>query len=158
MSQTTIQPAPVKKVVTVNATAEKAFKVFTDGLDRWWPRSHHIGKPEMARAVLEPRAGGRWYEIGADGSECDWGEVLAWEPPLRLMLAWRITPGWQFDPNAYSEVEVVFTPLADGTTRVDFEHRKLEGLGGDVATMRASIDSPGGWGGILEGYKAAAEA
>src|SRR5687768_2871694 len=118
MGATTIMPAPIRKTVEVAATPEKAFRVFTEGLDRWWPRRFQIGRTPLARAVLEPRAGGRWYEVGEDGGECDWGEVLAWDPPRRLVLAWRITSAFVFDPAAHSEVEVLFTALPSGITRV----------------------------------------
>ena len=86
---------PVRKEIVVEAAAERAFRVFTDKFDRWWPRDHHIGKAELKEAVLEPRAGGRWYEIGVDGSQCDWGKVLAYEPPRRLLLAWQLNADWQ---------------------------------------------------------------
>jgi uncharacterized protein YndB with AHSA1/START domain len=156
MNATTIRPAPVKKTLAVRAPPEKAFKVFTEGFERWWPKGHTVGTSPMARAVIEPRLGGRWYEIGEDGSECQWGEVLAWEPPARVMLAWRLSTEWKADPNAYSEVEVLFTALPDGTTRVDFEHRKLEGLGAGAEQLRAQLD--GGWAPILADFQAAAEA
>ena len=71
----------VRHTITVAAPQERAFAVFTDGLDRWWPRSHKIGPSELAEAVLEGREGGRWYERDADGSECEWGKVLVWQPP-----------------------------------------------------------------------------
>lgn len=158
MNQTTIAPAPVRKTLTLACAPEKAFQVFTDGFDRWWPRGDHIGKAEMARAVIEPRTGGRWYEAGVDGSECQWGEVLVWEPPARLVLAWRINAQWTYDPDAFSEVEVTFTALPEGGTRMDFEHRKIEGLGANAQQMRDGVDGPQGWGALLEGFKAAAEA
>jgi hypothetical protein len=71
---------PVEKQITVKATVERAFKVFTAGIDRWWPREHHIGKSPLKRAVLEERPEGRWYSVCEDGSECDIGRVLSWEP------------------------------------------------------------------------------
>jgi uncharacterized protein YndB with AHSA1/START domain len=77
-------------------------------MDAWWPRTNHIGKVEMKRAVLEPKKGGRWYEIGVDDSECNWGKVLSWDPPRRLLLAWQITADWQYEPNLITEVEVTF--------------------------------------------------
>ena len=89
---TQLNVAPVKKSITVKASVEHAFKVFTDGFDTWWPRSHHIGKQPMVKAVIETRAGGRCFGREADGTECDWGKVLAWEPPNRFVLAWQIDP------------------------------------------------------------------
>ena len=46
--------------VTVEAPIDRAFKVFTEGFDTWWPRTHHIATPDMAEAILEPRLDGRW--------------------------------------------------------------------------------------------------
>jgi uncharacterized protein YndB with AHSA1/START domain len=153
----TITPAPVRKTLTLQCAPAKAFRVFTERFDSWWPRSHHIGKAEMAKAVIEPRAGGRWYEIGDDGSQCDWGEVLAWEPPARLVLAWRLNPRWEYDPDLLTEVEVRFADLGEGRTRVDFEHRGFEAMGADGATARASDDSPNGWGALLAEFQKLAE-
>lgn len=152
-----IQPAPVRKVVVVSAAPETAFRVFTDAFDRWWPRTHKIGKSEMARAVIEPRPGGRWYEVGVDGSECDWGEVLAWEPPRRLLLAWRLNAHWAYQPDLLTEVEVTFADVGDGRTRVELEHRGLERMGPAGSEARERFDSPGGWGGLLAMFKSLAE-
>jgi uncharacterized protein YndB with AHSA1/START domain len=154
----TIKPAPVRKTLTLRASPETAFRVFTDGIDRWWPRTHHIGKSDMVKTVMEPRAGGRWYEIGTDGVECQWGDVLEWEPPRRLLLAWRLNPQWGYDPNLLTEVEVIFTSIGDGETRVDFEHRGFESMGAMGDEARARVDSPNGWGALLGMFKTIAEA
>lgn len=151
MTAATISPAPVRKSLRVAAPPDRAFEVFTAGLSRWWPATHSIGKAPLAAAVMEPRAGGRWFERGADGSECDWGRVLVWEPPSRLVLAWQIDAAWRFDPDLVTEVEVRFIPEGDGT-RVELEHRHLERMGETAEAARAALDSPGGWGGLLEGY------
>lgn len=154
-----IQSVPVRKSITVKASAERAFQVFTDGVDTWWPRTHHIGKLPMKKGVIEGRAGGRCYSEQIDGSECDWGQILVWEPPHRFVLAWMITHEWGYEPDLAkaSEVEVRFTPVGDGSTRVDLEHRYFErhGAGGDV--MRTSIDSPGGWSTLLQLFAERAE-
>ncbi len=147
MSNKSVQP--VRKQIVVEAPQERAFRVFTENLDSWWPRGHHIGKAEMKSAVLEPRADGRWYEVGVDGSECNWGRVLAWEPPRRVVLSWQISAQWQFDPSLITEVEVTFTPEGPQRTRVDLEHRHLERFGDSAEGARTSFDSPGGWSGLL---------
>src|SRR5438128_12538713 len=67
----TVTIAPVRKSIRVNANQAHAFEVFTSGLGRWWPRTHTIGKPPMQTAVLEPRLGGRWYELSEDGSQAE---------------------------------------------------------------------------------------
>jgi uncharacterized protein YndB with AHSA1/START domain len=143
----------VRREIMVQAPPERAFAVFAERFDTWWPRSHHIGQADMKEAVMEPRAGGRWYERGVDGSQCDWGEVLAWEPPHRLMLSWHITCDWNYDPDPAraSEVEVTFTPAGDAT-RVELVHRHFERHGAGGEQMRASVGAEGGWGSLLALY------
>jgi uncharacterized protein YndB with AHSA1/START domain len=158
MAEQTID-APVRKSITVKTSAERAFQLFTDGFDSWWPRSHHIGKSPMKKAIIEGRKGGRCYSEQIDGTECDWGTVLLWEPPRRFVMAWKIGEGWQYEPDLAksSEVEVSFTPEADGSTRVDLEHRHFNrhGAGGDA--MRVAVDSPSGWGDLLQLFAAQVE-
>jgi uncharacterized protein YndB with AHSA1/START domain len=143
----------VRKSITVDASQEHAFKVWTEGFDSWWPRAHHIGEAEMAEAIIEPRTGGRWYERGVDGSECDWGKVLAWDAPHRLMLSWHLDGEWAYDPDPAhaSEVEVTFTPTGDGT-RVELTHRHFERHGVTADALREGVSSDGGWGGLLKAY------
>lgn len=160
MTTTTSQAtdAPVKKTIHVRATPDVAFAVFTDDFDSWWPRTHHIGKSPMKKAIVEGKAGGRCYTEQADGTDCDWGRVLVWEPPYRLVLAWQITHEWGYQPDLAqsSEVEIRFTPEGDGT-RVDLEHRHLARHGAGAASMRIAIDSPNGWGGLLALFAARVE-
>jgi uncharacterized protein YndB with AHSA1/START domain len=148
----------VSKSITVEAPIAHAFAVFTDGFDRWWPRSHHIGKAELAEAIIEPREHGRWYEKGVDGSECDWGYVVAWEPPQRLVLAWQLTHEFAYDPDLVTEVEVRFVAEGEGRTRVSLEHRDLDRYGDKADEVRATFDSDGGWTGLLAAYAEAAAA
>jgi hypothetical protein len=151
--------APVRKTVDVRTRPERAFQVFTHELDTWWPRTHHIGKSPMRRAVIEEREGGRCYTEQEDGTECDWGTVLMWDPPRRFIMAWQITHAWTYEPDTgkSSEVEVSFTPLADGGTRVDLEHRFFARQGAGGASMRASVDAPNGWNGLLALFAQRAE-
>ena len=149
----------VRKTITVNASVEHAFRVFTEGHDSWWPRTHHIGKVPMQKGIIETREGGRCYSIQTDGSECDWGRVLVWDPPHRLVLAWQITHEWGYEPDLAkaSEVDVRFTAEPGGRTRVDLEHRHFERHGAGGASMRTAVDSSGGWGSLLEMFQARAE-
>ena len=143
---------PVRTSVTIEVSREHAFTVFTERFDGWWPRSHHTGPGELAEAVLEPRVGGRWYERTTEGTVCEWGRVLVWEPPARLVLAWQLNAEFQFDPELVTEVEVTFTELGPHRTRVDLEHRDLERYGERTAAMRESFGGDGGWSGLLRGF------
>ena len=87
---TAIEPMagePVRKSITVRANADHAFRVFTEGFDSWWPRGHHIGKSPLKKAIIEGKAGGRCYSEQMDGTECDWGRILVWDPPRRFVMA-----------------------------------------------------------------------
>jgi uncharacterized protein YndB with AHSA1/START domain len=149
----------VRQSVVVEAPRDRAFTVFTEGMTSWWPLdSHSIGSAQMAAAVIEPRAGGRWYERGEDGSECDWGHVLAWDPPERVVLVWQISPDWKADPDIHTEVEVRFSTEDDGRTRVDLEHRRLEAYGERAEQMRSIFGGDGGWRTLLGRFVEAAGA
>ncbi|HUA05424.1 MAG TPA: SRPBCC family protein [Solirubrobacteraceae bacterium] len=145
----------VRHAITVAVSPEQAFSTFTAGFNSWWPRGHHIGEAELDAAVIEPREGGRWYERGVDGSECDWGKVLVWAPPRRLVLSWQLSSEWAYDADVWTEVEVTFSAEGPDRTRVELEHRGLDAYGDDMGKMRDSFDSPGGWRGLLEQYGAA---
>lgn len=150
----------VRKSIVVRTSLEHAFAVFTQRLDLWWPKTHHIGKAAIADAKMEPKEGGRWYEVGVDGSECDWGRVLVWSPPRKIALSWQITPAWTFepDPQQASRIDVSFQDLGDGTTRVELVHSDLERHGKGWESLRDAVASDGGWPGILVRYRDSAEA
>jgi uncharacterized protein YndB with AHSA1/START domain len=167
--QTTADPAseameipeiePVCKSIRVHASAQRAFRVFTEEMDSWWPRTHHIGNSPLKRVVVEGRPSGAIYSEQEDGTICPWGSVLAWEPPHRFVMAWHIRPDWQYEPDLKkcSEVELRFTPVDDGSTLVELEHRELHRHGAGGLNMRNQVDSEGGWGAILTMFGAKAE-
>jgi uncharacterized protein YndB with AHSA1/START domain len=148
----------VRKTITVEAPREYAFAVFTEQMGSWWPLdTKSIGSAEARTAVLDPREGGRWYERGVDGSECEWGQVITYDAPERLVLDWQIGADWRYDPDVHSEVEVRFIADGETRTRVELEHRGLAKAFGDRAEqMHAIFDSADGWGDILGRYRQAA--
>jgi len=155
---TSVDPNSVRKVVSVEAPPVVAWRVFTEKMGTWWPLAiYKIGKSNAVDAVIEPHVGGRWYERGDDGSTCDWGRVLSWEPHSRLVLSWDISADWQPDPALNTEIEVRF--IADGKsgTRVEFEHRRLDRYGARRDEMRRIFDMEGDWGKLLESFARAAE-
>ncbi|HKN41801.1 MAG TPA: SRPBCC family protein [Sphingomicrobium sp.] len=150
-----IAPAAIRKTIEVDAPIERAFEVFSTRMGEWWHKEHSIARETtQADVVIEPRAGGRWYEVGADGSEHLWGRVLAYEPPRRLLLAWQLTREFHYDPAFETTVEVRFEER-DGLTVVEFEHRDLERMGADAVQLLEGMD--GGWAMLLGLFKARVE-
>ena len=138
--------------IVVEAPAEEAFRVFTDDIGSWWDPTHHILEGDLAEMVFEPRVGGHVLDRGVDGSECRWARVLAFEPPVRLLISWDINLQWQLetDPSRTSEVEVRFTPQGPDRTLVELEHRNIDRHGEGWEGMRGAVGSPGGWPAGLE--------
>ena len=148
-------PNSVRKVVSVQASPAVAWKVFTEKMGTWWPLAvYKIGKANAVDAIIEPRVGGRWYERGDDGSTCEWGSVLSWEPPSRLILSWDISADWQYDPNLKTEIEVRFIAEGKDSTRVELEHRKLDRYGARRDEMRRIFETEGDWGRLLAMFAA----
>lgn len=150
MSTPTTTRPPVLRAALVRCDADEAFAAFTDRIGAWWPLPTH--------GLFGARAGGVAFEDGrlversVDGEEVVWGEVLAWEPPRRLVVTWH--PGREVDDA--SEVEVRFLP-DDGGTRVELEHRGWERFGEDAARRRRGYVGPGTWGAVLEHFADVAE-
>lgn len=154
----TISLAPVFKKIDVDAPPAKAFEIFA--AFRWWPRSHSIleSKSPQVAVTVEPRVGGRWFERGEDGSECDWGKVVAWEPPTRMVMTWMLDSTFQINPKVVTEVEVTFTAIGANRTHVSLEHRLFDRYGEEGEKMHAAVDSPDGWTGLLKMFAEAAAA
>jgi uncharacterized protein YndB with AHSA1/START domain len=147
---------PVRKSFEVELSPLETFQLFTSDMAAWWPATHHIGSSPFVEIVIEPRAGGGWYEVGQDGSTCQWGSILTWEPPHKVVFLWGLQADWKFspDPNKSSEVEVRFIPMGDSATLIEFEHRYFERHEGGEK-IAASVS--GGWDEVLGGFRALAE-
>jgi uncharacterized protein YndB with AHSA1/START domain len=144
---TPAEATSVRSEVVVNAPVQRAFAVFTEQMDRIKPREHNMLAVDIEQTVFEPRVGGRIYDRGTDGSECEWATVLAYEPPHRVVFSWNISPYWQVeaDPGNRSEVEVRFTAEDERRTRVELEHRHLDRHGDGWERARDGVAAPDGW-------------
>ena len=140
---------PLRLSFDVGCSPAHAFAVWTERASSWWPASHTVTQQPELEIVFEGRPGGRIFERAADGSEHDWGEVTAWDPPHRLVYLWHL----RVDRADATEVEITFVPR-DGATRVEIEHRGWE----LVPDGRARRDANGaGWAGLLPHFTAATQ-
>jgi uncharacterized protein YndB with AHSA1/START domain len=143
------EPTPESIVhnVTVQAPTARVFAVFTEELAAWWPPGYTWSKDTLDTIAIEPRKGGRCFERGPHGFECDWGRVLMVEPPERLIFAWQISPDRvpEPDPAKASEVEVRFTKKGPEETQVALAHRGFANHGEGAADYRAAMASKQGW-------------
>jgi hypothetical protein len=142
----------VFRSVSVPLTQARAFDLFTTRMTDFWPKEHSIGSSELAEVVVEPHRGGRWFERGVDGSECQWGRVAVWEPPRKVVLLWQIGADWTFDPEFETEVEVTFNDEGAQRCRLDLRHGNLQRYGDNAEQMRAIFDDPAGWTGTLAAF------
>ena len=149
----------IEQSVQVSVSPEEAFTLFTEGATRWWPRAFTWSQQTLAALVIEPRAGGRCYELGPEGFHCDFGRVLQAEPGVRLVFTWQIDASRapQPDPAKASRVEVRFEPADrnDGRgTRVIAVHSGFERHGEGADKYRDGMAH--GWRMMLDAFAAAA--
>jgi len=155
----TIVIAPVRKSLVIEASQAHAFDVFTAGLDRWWPKEHHIGEAPVVKAMIEPWKGGRWFTLHADGKEVATGHLLVWDAPSRIVFTWEINGQWkpETNPKFASEVDVRFIAEGPNRTRVELDHYNFERMHDVEGAKGMRNDVDNGWPGILEGYKKTAQ-
>ena len=143
----TTESTVVRRQVTVNAPIERAFSVFTEQFGDFKPKEHNLMGSPIAETRFDPRVGGHVYDVAEDGSECRWARVLAFEPPVRVVFSWDISPSWQIeaDEAKTSEVEVNFIAEAPERTRVEVEHRQIDRHGDGWEGVREGVGNEGGW-------------
>jgi uncharacterized protein YndB with AHSA1/START domain len=146
MSIATAATSVVAEIV-VEVPRERAFTVFTERFDHIKPREHNMLAVDIAQSVFEPKVGGRVYDRGVDGSECQWGRVLAYERPTRIVFTWDISPRWQLETDLArsSEVEIRFIAEGERRTRVELEHRHLDRHGEGWEGLAAAVRADQGW-------------
>ena len=136
--QTTYEP--ITKTLTVARGIEETFQFYTDRIDDWWPKKKHsIGGEKVASVDIDPRVGVRIYETQNDGTEVQWGKVVVWDVPNRLIHSWHLSRG----EDKATEVEIIFTALGENETRVDLIHRNWENLGDEAGKLHEQYS--GGW-------------
>ena len=141
---------PLVHEFTVACAAEHAWTVWAERTSLWWPATHSVsGAPEAV--TIEPRAGGRMYERAPGGEEHEWGRVIAWEPPRRLVYSWHLRQ----DAADATEVEITFAAVRDSGTTVRIEHRGWERLGSRGAELRER--NVRGWAALLPAYVSATD-
>lgn len=144
---TQAEPAVVRNQVVVDAPITQAFAVFTERFGDFKPPEHNLLGVEIAETVVEPHVGGHIYDRAVDGTECRWARVLAYEPPIRVVFSWDISPQWQLetDPDHTSEVEVLFIAETLWRTRLELEHRHIDRHGPGWQAVSQGVGEDAGW-------------
>jgi uncharacterized protein YndB with AHSA1/START domain len=139
--------AVVRRDVVVELSIDRAFTAFVERFGDFKPPEHNLLGAEITETRFEPRVGGHIYDRAADGSECRWARVLAFEPPDRVVFSWDISPSWQLEADEAnaSEVEVRFVAETGERTRVELEHRHIERHGPGWESLRDGVADDQGW-------------
>jgi uncharacterized protein YndB with AHSA1/START domain len=153
MTQTAVT---VRRHVVVDAPIDRAFFVFTERFGDFKPPEHNLLGAPIAETVFEGRVGGHIVDRAVDGTECRWARILVYEPPVRVVFSWDISPEWSIVTSSEmtSEVEVRFLPETAQRTRVELEHRYLERHGPEWKAVAEGVDGDEGWPLYLARYTA----
>lgn len=134
----------VRKSITVPVSVDIAFRIFAERPIEWIPAGHtFIRNPQSI--TMEPWAGGRFYERGADGTEIIRGTLVTWAAPERIVMTWRIGANWQpvADDEKASLIEVDFLSVGAAATEVVVTNTQLYRHGELAGIIRSALDRPG---------------
>ena len=137
----------IRRQIVVDAPIDRAFGVFTERFGDFKPPEHNLLALPIAETVFEPRIGGNIVDRAADGTECRWARILAYDPPKRVVFSWDVSPQWRVetDPELTSEVEVRFVAESPDRTRLELEHRHLDRHGPGWQSVSDGVDGDQGW-------------
>jgi uncharacterized protein YndB with AHSA1/START domain len=87
----------------------------------------------------------RKYAASRSRCEVTRGTIVEWAPPGRLVVTWRIGPGWRpvLDDDHASRIEVEFIPAGPDSTEVVLTYRELQRHGEFEAEVRGALSAPG---------------
>jgi hypothetical protein len=137
---------PLRVELVVRCPPDHAFTTFTEKASAWWPAQHTMSGERGLQIVFEPRVGGRIFERTPAGAELEWGEVTVWERPRRLGYLWHIAT----ERADATDVEITFTPIADGVTRVEIVHGGWDRMGEKGRSWRDA--NRAGWDGTIPSF------
>ena len=143
--------APITREIVLRLDTKTAFELFVHRFNEWWPAEYTWSKDVLESISIEPQQGGRCTEVGPNNFQLDWGQVLTFEPPQRLVLLWQITPESvpQPNPDKASRIEIVFHAIDDQSTLLSLQHRELHRHGARAREYRDALNSDMGWAYIL---------
>lgn len=139
---------PVVKTIEVACNQEKAFDIFVNQTNAWWPMDKNsvsaMGGNVAKDVRIEAREGGRIVEIGHDDTEHLWGSVSTYQPSSLFIMNWHI--GLPADNP--STVKVEFNEVGDSRTQVVLTHSNWESFAEKAEDMRKGYNA--GWVGVFE--------
>lgn len=106
---------PVLCAVEVPAGSWDAFAGFTEHLHLWWPFEDLSVHGAGTYAAFEE---GALVETSPQGEMTVWADVVRWEPPVSVALAWH--PG--ASGHRSTHVRIAWSAGPTGGTRVGLEH------------------------------------
>jgi uncharacterized protein YndB with AHSA1/START domain len=144
---TQIEAMTVRRQIVVDTPIEHAFTVFTSRFGDFKPPEHNMLGAPISETVFEAWVGGSIVDRAADGRECRWARILAFDPPDRVVFSWDISPRWtiETDHAQASEVEVRFFAEGPARTRVELEHRHIDRHGPGWEAITSGVAGPEGW-------------
>lgn len=139
---------PVKKSIEVSCDQATAFTTFVEKASSWWPLDKHsisAMNGHTAKSIsIEPKLDGKICETANDDTIHEWGSVSAYDPYEKISLNWHVNAPAQ----QATLVDIVFSKLDNGGTRVDLTHHRWEVLGEQAADTREGYNQ--GWVGVFE--------
>lgn len=147
---------PVVRTLAANCSRAHAYAIFTARIGEWWPAAFSASGVDLADVVIEPRVGGRVYEISKSGDQFTWGAVKAIQDGTAITMVWTLGVRAP-DPT---EVDVRFAgditgDVADGDLVANVTLRHSGFVSDDD---HGRFESAGGWAEVLSAYKVCAEA
>lgn len=139
------QVAPIRRSIEVNASADSAFALFTSHIGSWWPLGQHSVYGAGSLVAFE---GDRLVERSRDGASV-WAEVVEWDPPRSLRLAWHAG----HDASAATDLAITFEPVdrdaAGAVTLVTLVHGGWERT---ADPAQAAEEYGNGWPTVLDRF------